>query len=280
MWLLYIFLFLIFSAIFTLFYKVATKDAKDDGTLTVLIQIIAVLSAVVISLFFKIEFPKDTKTYVFLAIACIFYAIADRLNTTARRKLDASSFSIIHQLVPVIMIIAGLIFFKEKIIFKKMLGALLIIFSNIFIFYEKGKQKIDKGLLTAILANLSLATALFIDVNISKSFNIGIYIVITLLVPSLLISAFEKIKIANIKKEFNKGNKKAIVITGVSWSLLILSQLKAYQLGEVTTVAPLAAIHVVINIFAAHFFLKEKGNLFKKGIAAILIIISIILINS
>jgi drug/metabolite transporter (DMT)-like permease len=55
--------------------------------------------------------------------------------------------------------------------------------------------------------------------------------------------------------------------------------LKAYQLGSVTTVSPLTALTVIINVIVAYIFLNERKDLLKKIIAAIIIIISIILIN-
>jgi uncharacterized membrane protein len=58
-----------------------------------------------------------------------------------------------------------------------------------------------------------------------------------------------------------------------------LCSLRAYQLGEVTSVAPLWALKVIINVIVSYIFLKERSNLLKKIIAALLIIISVVLIK-
>lgn len=94
-----------------------------------------------------------------------------------------------------------------------------------------------------------------------------------------LIFIFNRIKFSEIKTEFQNGNKKAMIITSITWGLSILSQLRAYQLGNVTTIAPLCALTVILNVIVGYLFLKEKEGLLKKIIAAILIIISIILIK-
>ena len=99
------------------------------------------------------------------------------------------------------------------------------------------------------------------------------------MVPTLAIFLIEKIKISEIKKEFINGNKKAIIITSVSWSLSIIGALRAYQLGKVTTVAPLCALTVILNVIAGYIFLKERNDVIKKIIAAIVIVASIILIR-
>lgn len=279
MWFLFVALYIILAVAFTQFYKIVLNTSKSDGTLTVLLQFIAGLSALLLSPFFKFTFPTDWKVYLLLGIACIFYALSDRMNTTVRSGIEASTFSIIKQLSTVFMILAGLLFFKEQFVWKKIIGAGLIIFSNILIFYKKGKQKLDKYVLLGILSNIIYSVALFLDVNISDSFNLAFYVALTLLVPALFITVAERIKLSNIKKEFKNGNKKAILITGLCWGTMIVVQLRAYQLGEATSVAPLCALTVIGNVLVGYLFLKERANLLKKLVAAFLIIISIFLIK-
>lgn len=279
MWFLFVALYIILAVAFTQFYKIVLNTSKSDGTLTVLLQFIAGLSALLLSPFFKFTFPTDWKVYLLLGIACIFYALSDRMNTTVRSGIEASTFSIIKQLSTVFMILAGLLFFKEQFVWKKIIGAGLIIFSNILIFYKKGNQKLDKYVLLGILSNIIYSVALFLDVNISDSFNLAFYVALTLLVPALFITIAERVKLSNIKKEFKNGNKKAILITGLCWGTMIVVQLRAYQLGEATSVAPLCALTVIGNVLVGYLFLKERNNLLKKLIAAFLIIMSVFLIK-
>lgn len=279
MWFIFVILYIILAVLFTQFYKIVLNTSKSDGTLTVLLQFIAGISALLFCFFFKFTFPTNWKVYLLLVVACIFYALSDRMNTTVRSGIEASTFSIIKQLSTVFMIAAGLLFFKEKFMWKKIIGAGLIIFSNILIFYKKGNQKLDKYVLLGILSNVIYSVALFLDVNISDSFNLAFYVALTLLIPALFITIAERVKFANIKNEFKKGNKQAILITGVCWGTMIIAQLRAYQLGETTTIAPLCALTVIGNVLVGYIFLKERSNLVKKLIAALLIIISVFLIK-
>ncbi len=279
MWLLYVLLYIVFAVAYNQFYKIALKTTKGDGALTVLVQFIGGFTALIYSLFFGYKFPTDWKIYVLLGIACIFYALSDRINTIVRSGIEASTFSIIKQLSTVFMIGAGLLFFKEKFIWKKIIGSVLIIFSNILIFYKKGNQKLDKYVLLGIFSSLISSIALFLDVNNSNNFNFAFYGALTLLVPALLITSVERIKIENIKNKFNKENGYVILITGICCGLTLVSQLRAYQLGEATSVAPLCALTVIGNVIVGYVFLKERNNLLKKLIAAALIIISVILIK-
>lgn len=279
MWLLYVFLHIIFSITFTQLFKIIIKNSKNDGTITVVLQLTAGISALLLSLFFEYTFSTDWKVYLTLIIACLFYSISDRMNTTVRHGIEASTFSIISQLSTVFMILAGLLFFKEPFVLKKIIGAILIIFSNIFIFYQKGNNKPNKYIFLGIIANLAYAIALFIDVNISNHFNIAMYVAITLFSSALFVIIFNKIKIQEITKEFKNCHKPLTLLTGFSWATMIVCQLTAYKFGNVTSVAPLCALTVIGNVIISYIFLKERNNLIKKIIAAAIIIISIFLIN-
>ena len=278
-WWVQVIIFLISTVIFTQFFKIATKKSKSDAALTILLQLIAGTTILIFIPLFEIKLPTDKKVYLFSAIAIIFYTIKNRLDTTIRKNLEASTVNILEQLLNVFLIIWGLIFFKEPFIFKKIIGAILIIFSNILIFYQKGEFKFNKYIVLSILANLSASIAISLDVETSNSYNIAIYKCLTLIIPAIIISILEKVKIKDIKQELKNGNKKAIFITSISWTIVIFSQLRAMQLGLITTVAPLCAVTVILNVIAGYIFLKEKNNVMKKVIAAVIIIFSIILIK-
>lgn len=275
----FVILYLVFVVICDQFYKKATKTVTKTGALTALVQGIGAISILLLAPLFEMKFPTDIKVYIFLGLGLIFYTISDRLNTTVRTGVEASTFTIIKQLSTVFMIFAGLIFLKEPFVLNKFIGAILIILSNILIFYKKGEGKLNKYIILGIIANICYTIALFLDVNISDNFNLPFYVAITSGVPAILIVLLEKIKISDIKNELNDGNKKVILIAGLTWSLSIIAQLRAYQLGSVSIVAPLCALAVILNVIVGYFFQNEKENIPKKIIAAILIILGIVLIK-
>lgn len=278
-WLYYVILYLGLATVFTQFYKIATKTLKKAGALTILLQLTAGLTTLLLCPFFEFKVPTDISVYIMLGLSIIFYAISDRVNTTVRSGIEASTFSMLKQLSTTFMIFAGLIFFKEEFVLTKFIGAMLIIFSNVLIFYKKGKIEFNKYILLGILANISFTVALFLDVNISDQFNLPFYVALTLIIPAILIMIFERIKPSDVKDELVNGNKKAILITGLCWGIMIVAQLRAYQLGNVTIIAPLCALTVILNVIVGYLFFNERDNLLKKIISAILIIISIILIK-
>ena len=278
-WLVYVIGYLCVATVFTQFYKITTKTLTNTGALTVILEFIAGLTGLILSLFFEYKYPTDIKTYIMLGISIVFFTMSDRINTIVRSGLETSAFSTLKQLSTAFMFFAGFIFLKEPFILNKFIGSILIIFSNVLIFYKKGKFKLNKYILLAILANIVYSIALFLSVNISDQFNTPLYISITTIIPAFLIILVERIKIKNIKEEFKNGNIKAMLTTGIAWGISIFLSYRAYQLGNVTIVAPLCALTVMLNVIVGYLFLKEKDNMIKKVISAVLILISIILIR-
>lgn len=278
-YIIFVILYLILAVIFDQSYRIVAKSLTKSGPLTVILELIGAGSILLLSPFFKITFPTDIRVYILLGLSIIFYTIVDRLNTIVRSGMEASTFSVIRQLSTAFMIFAGFIFFKEPFIISKFVGAILIILSNILVFYKKGTVKIDKYVVLGILANLFFTIALFLDVNISNNFNLAFYVAITLGIPSILIFIFEKIKISDLKTEFRNGNKKMMIITAISWSTSIMATLKAYELGPASVVAPLCALAVILNVLFGYIFLKERKDVKKKVLASLFIILGVLLIQ-
>ena len=278
-WLFIVILYLIFAVIFGQTYKIITNNMKNAGALTVLAEGVAGGACFLFVPFFEIKFSSNIYVYVFLALACIFYALNDRLSTTVRKGVEASTFSIIKQTKTVFMIIAGLLFFKEPFVITKVMGAFLIVISNILVFYKKGSFKSNKYVWLGVLASAFLTIALFIDVNYSNEFNLPIYVAFTTLLPALLIFIFDKVKLKDLIAEYKNCNKKLLFTVGITWAIMMILSLYAYQLGRVSIVAPLCSLTVILNVIVGYIFLNEKSRLPQKIIAGILIIVSIILIK-
>ena len=275
----FILLYLSSVTIFNQSYKCVTKDMKKPGAKTVLIEFIAGIFSVLFISFFKFTIPKSLSVYLFLGLSIVFYTIQDRLGTTARSGVDASTYSIIKQLSNVFVIALGILILHEKFILYHFLGAFLIIFSNVLILYEKDKTNWNRYYFLGILANLCLGIALFLDINISKQFNIAFYVFLITLIPSVLLLCVEKIKIIDLKVEYQLTNKGALLFTTISWPIMMISKLLAYKDESIVIVAALCSLSVMINVIVGYFIFKEKGSVLKKIIAALLIIIGIILIK-
>lgn len=277
-WFFWVIVYLISAVIFAQTFKKANRKMKNAGSLTILLEIFTALFAILFIPLFEMKFPP-VESIIILGIVVIIYALTDRLNIEARYGLDPSVFSMLKQLSTVFLIILGFIFLNEEIVLKKIIGSIIIIFANVILTFESGKFKINKYFIMSLISNFLFAIAMLINVNISDNFNLGIYTIITVSIPALLIFIFERHSLQEIKKEFKRYNKIDFLISAFTWCIMLISSVRAYQIGNVSVVAPLLTLTAILNTIYEYFVSKNKTKIYQKIIAAILIIFGVILIK-
>lgn len=272
-------LYLICSITFAQTFKKANRNAKDLGNLTILLEIFTALFAIIFIPFFAINFPTDIETYLHLLIVVILYAFVDRLNVEARYGIDPSVFSMLKQLSTVFLMIFGFIFLKEEPVITRIVGAIIIISANILLSIDKGKIKINKYFIMSFISNFLFAVAMLINVNISSQFNLAIYTIFTVSIPALLIFLFGRHSIRGLIKEFNLYSKTKFLVSAFCWALMLISSVKAYQVGSVAVIAPILTLTSVLNTFYEFLVLKNKNQVLQKIICSVMIIIGVLLIK-
>lgn len=276
----WVIIYLIFSLIFAQCFKETNRSMKNASALTILLEAFTALFAIILSPLFAYKFSLNPEILLTLGVVTIIYAATDRLNIEARYGLAPSTFSMLKQLSTVFLVIFGFVFLKEKIILTKVVGIILILLANILLSTNnKGKLELNKYFIMSIISNFLFAIAMFINVNISENFNIGLYTIITVLIPSLIIKLVSRISIDDLKQEFKLYDKKKFMLVSFSWSMMLISSVKAYEYGNISIVAPLLTLSMVTNSIYEFFIDKDKKSLKRKLLVSLLIVIGITLIK-
>ena len=277
-YIIWVIIYLIFAVIFAQGFKSVNRDMKNASALTILLEFFTALFALILSPLFAFRFPSSFTVYIIVGIVTIIYAITDRLNIEARYGLDPSTFSMLKQLSTVFLVIFGFVFLKESFILNKIIGIVLILVSNVLLSVNKsGKIQLNKYFIMSFISNFLFAIAMFINVNIAQNFNICIYTVFTVLVPSVIIKIFSKLSIKDLKKEFNLYNKRKFLLVSFSWCVMLISSVKAYEQGNVSVVAPILTLTSILNSIYEFFKDKNKKMLLYKLFISMLIILGVIL---
>lgn len=278
-WKFWVILYLVSAVIFAQAFKKSNRNMKSAGALTILLEIYTAFFAIFFIPFFDFVWPTDSSVYLTLVAVVSIYAITDRLNIEARYGLDPSVFSMLKQLSTVFLIILGFIFLKEPVVLKKIIGSLIIIFANVLLAFDKGKIKFNKYFIMSFISNFLFAVAMLINVNISSNFNIAFYTILTVFLPSILIFMTGKFKVKNLVDEFNLYDRKCFLLSAFTWCLMLISSVKAYEVGNVTLIAPLLTLTSILNTIYEFVICKNKNKLIQKIIASILILIGVIIIK-
>ena len=265
------------SVLYVQYYKLAVKDTEREGIATIILEFIGGIGALILMPFFVFKFSLDLRVVLLFIFANVFYTLNDRIKTMARKNLEVSVFSIIDQLSKVFLVLYGIILFHNPIIIAKLVGGALIILGNIALFYHKKKFVVNKYVWLSVLSSFLLATALIIDIDISKGFNLPFYIMLTLIIPAIFNYALERCSVKNIVNEFNAGRGKYYIISGLVTGPMIFFTIRSLQLGQVAFIAPLLATTVLLNVLIASVMHKERTGLVRKIIVAVIIIIGVYL---
>ena len=271
--------YLISSITFAQTFKKANRNMKDAGKLTILLEVFTAFFALFFLPFFGLKFSTNVTVYLTLLMVVVIYAVTDRLNIEARYGLDPSVFSMLKQLSTVFLMIFGFIFLKESVVIKKIIGAFIIIAANIILAIDKGKIKFNKYFIMCFVSNFLFAIAMLINVNISDNFNLAFYTIMTVFLPSILIFIFGRHSINGLIQEFNLYDKPRFLLASFCWCLMLISSVRAYQLGNVTVVAPILTLTSILNTIYEYVIVKNKKHFLQKLVASILIILGVILIR-
>ena len=272
-------LYLSSAVLFSQCFKKANRKMKNATYLTLLLEGFTALFSLAFIPFFTIRFSIEPITYLILGIVCIIYAITDRLNIEARYGLEPSSFSMLKQLSTVFIIIFGIVFMKHELVIHRLIGAGIIIIANLLLAFNKGKFRFNKYFIMCVISNLLFAVAMLINMNISSEFNVAVYTFFTVGIPFCVISLFNKVKFKELKKEFNRYDKKLFVFSALMWCLMLISSVKAYELGNVVIVASFLALTSILNSIVELIFNRDKKTFLKKLVIGILIVIGVILVK-
>mgnify|MGYP004466368157 FL=1 len=278
-WKFWVVLYLVSAVVFAQAFKKANRNMKSAGALTILLEVFTAFFALFFLPFFKFTWPTDTSVYLTLLIVVSIYAITDRLNIEARYGLDPSVFSMLKQLSTVFLIILGFIFLKEQIVLKKIVGSVIIIFANVLLAFDKGKVRFNKYFIMSFISNFLFAVAMLINVNISNYFNLALYTIFTVFTPSIIIAIVGKHSIKELKSEFKRYEKKNFLLAAFTWCLMLIASVRAYQLGNVTLIAPLLTLTSILNTMYEYFVCNNKSKFLQKVIASILIILGVVIIK-
>lgn len=272
-------IYLVSAVCFSQAFKKANRNMKNATCLTLLLEGFTALFSLCFVSLFPIKFSTNLNTYFIFILVGGIYAICDRLNIEARYGLEPSTFSMLKQLSTVFIIIFGIVFLKQDLIWHKLGGALIIVICNLFLAFNNGKFTFNKYFIMSVISNFLFAVAMLININISNQFNIGLYTFLTVGIPFILILIISRTKLNDLKKEFKLYDKKLFIFSSLTWALMLISSVRAYEVGSVIIVASFLALTSILNSVVELIINKDRKTFFKKIILSILILVGIILVR-
>jgi transporter family protein len=281
-------------------YLITNFESKSN--IKVLLVFSTFIAGIIISpiwlILSKFHVNISNVSLICVLLASCIYIIATFFYYKAIEKNDTSMIVIMFQMLPVFSYLLALLFFKETLTIKQIIGSLIILISSIIIsvdFKDKSNSQKYKALLFIILSCLCYATYyILFDVGIRNSsyyacafwYQIGFLIIGSIL---LCIKSFQNPFIKIIKE----NGKKYFALNASNEAFNLIASLMV-NFANVTI--PLALANIlsgfqgtfafIIGVIGTIFFPKfikedlRKRVVIKKSLCIIIGIIGLIILVS
>jgi len=281
-WLIFALLSMVSFVTYDVIGRYLATKSEDPRAFAAIINLVIALMGPTIFLVDRTMPSAMTPTTIGLTIIGLtLWALMGRFEYFAKKHVEASVFSITVKIAPVITFVLGVIFLKESFTLSKLAAIILIIFANTLLYLgsKRGSVISSQGIkyMTILIVVLSVAW-LFDAINV-KNWGVGTFTTLSYLAPFVLSAFFPPLKWAVIKKELTLTPWWQFLVLGFFSLVGYGSLLKAYTLGEASSVTPVATSTTPLVVLAGVILLGERDFLGRKLLASILTFLAIYLMR-
>jgi drug/metabolite transporter (DMT)-like permease len=198
----------------------------------------------------------------------------------ALKVTEASTFTIIFATRSLFTLLASTIFLKEYVSPTQFFGILLIVFGVIVVSYNK------KGLSFGKKEWYSLGAAVFVglantnDRAILKLLDVQTYTVISYIFPAVFLFILRPKTVRNLKTMMDKNTIKNTFILALFWVGFSLTFNQALKIApSASQVSAVSLTSVIVIVLLSIVILKEKDNLGKKIVGALVSFVGLLLVS-
>ena len=223
--------------------------------------------------------PPADVSYPRLFLSGILWAGTTYFSFRAMKLLEAAETTILISGNAVISIILGVIFLKEILTLPIVFGFILILGAILIIYSGRLSFKSKNGVIFSLLTALLSGTAVVNDAFILKTYEAFSFTAVMSFLPGIILALTFPKEIKNAFGFLKKKEFHLMLILTFFYSIQAVSYYLSYQSGApISTLATLTKASIVLTVILAAVFLKERSNLTKKALAALMVTIGAILL--
>lgn len=291
-WQVYILITVFISSFITVLTKLFLTSHKGNSVLfAIYLQFVTsffVLFFVIFLNKFDLVFIKEF--WPNILILSFLNGIATILIFTALPNIHISKFVVIFALRVLVTFFASYILINERITFINALGALLVLFSIVFVNFDISKHKNNsnkllsslKNTLFVLLASVLVGIAVVNDKFVATNTNPYFYTFLAYFSPGVIMCLFYfKSLLKNFKKDLFKINYTFnVLLISILTTFASLSYFTAIYVGtSITKVTTFNLSSVILTVILSFIFLKEKDHMYKKLFSSIICFLGLILLS-
>lgn len=198
----------------------------------------------------------------------------------AYQLLGSSENAIISAFSAVVTIITSLYFLGESFDIYKTFGTLLILVSVLAVSVKKGKLSFSRGAVYALISTVCFGLGVTNDAFILRSYDAVSYTPIAFGLPGILLLLIKPSVVQSFRRLRDPVFTKNIILLSFFYSAQAVAYYLALQSGgNASQIAPIFKANIVITVFLAVLFLREREHLMLKTASAILVTAGVLLVK-
>lgn len=271
---------LLFS-INNLLHRVLMREEDSDPyAQTVAFYGLGGLFAFVITLFrggFHYQISSEQLPY-FIFVA-IFAGLVSVLAFKALKLIGASEYSILISSSRLWVVFGAFIFLNEEFSVQKIIGTVVVLIGITIAQWKNRKFDLNLGVVFAILAAFLYGVNELVGFFILRNFDAISFAVYTSWLPIIVLLLIRPKSIKRLSFYLRRKNAINISLVSVSDILATLFLFYAYQAGRnAAQIAPIMATQTIFAVLLAIIILKERDNMVKKIIGAVVVVGGVMLV--
>jgi len=281
-WQLLILISVVLYSISVLLQRVILKENESRPiAYSIIFQLLAGIVIGIVGLIFAdMSLPSNPGSLFWnLILMTLLYGFSNLFIFKSLKLTEASKFTIIFATRAFFTVLASSIVLKELLTGTQLLGTLLIFAGVILVNLKTSKFSFDKGSLFALAGALAFGFATTNDRFLLKSFAVYPYLTLAFIAPSIMMSLVFPKELKHIKLFLDKNLFKKMLVLTTIYALSAAAFFAALQKSANSSqVVSVNLTSVIVTVFLAVIFLKERDNLPKKIVGAILSFIGLLLL--
>lgn len=256
------------------------KDKSDPIAYSIVFQLLTGILIGIYALFNGFSTPNLIPLIPNLLLMAILYGAGNVFIFSALKTIDASEFAIIFASRALWTVLGAIIFLKENFSPLQIMGTLLIITSVVLVSWKKQKFILSKGIVFSVFAALFFGLAFVNDALILNNFDVPSYVALAFIIPSFLIWTLYPKSTMKMKPLFGRKTLPKLLLLCFFYGISAITIYSAYQVGKnASQIATLDQTTTLVTVLLAVLFLKERSDLWRKLLGAIISIIGVILVK-
>lgn len=281
-WLLLTLISVIFRAVYGVMTKVLSNQVKTSVyTQATLLPLAAACVSVLASpLLGGLRFNLADVSLMAVCLVVVGQGLGNITYFAAIKHLTNGTAQIAFSSILIFNTLLAMLFLGLMLSLVNFIGVFLLILAILSV--VTGKIELHKkGVALMVLSAFLFSIFQLASAELSSQVSAATYLVIAYLGAALVVFGLKwRVVIKDVRSTDTRSLVNIPLLTALPSIGNFLFAYYAYRLApEPAKVAMLLTAQVVLTVFLSYFFLKEKGHLLRKTVAAILVVVSAMLIR-